>query len=354
MLLPSGHRLAYCLNAFDVTSIDDLEWALKHLTQALRAQFDLSHDTAIDMGFWFAHHVMPKEIRAFTQLLKKYNVEMTTLNAFPYGKFHGDAIKRKVYLPHWGDKARLDYTLACAQLLHEVSGTGVISTLPIGYHDILNTDAIPMAQNHILELAEQLPKGIRIAFEPEPDCVCETTDQMRNFLASVSNNSQLGVCLDTSHCDVVGEMPDLSRNDLFKIQLSVGKEFHPALIDTPLFETLQDPIYLHQTRTSQSRWEDLPSKASIRALPAETVLRTHYHQGVYLDESQTGIFPLNLTFKRVLNTLKSQKNEINLQTLLEVETYSWHINGKVISNEEKIACIVKEYASIFQQLGSPL
>ena len=43
-----------------------------------------------------------------------------TLNAFPFGDFHGSRVKEQVYLPDWSDPRRLDYTSACGRLLAEL------------------------------------------------------------------------------------------------------------------------------------------------------------------------------------------------------------------------------------------
>ena len=44
-----------------------------------------------------------------------------TLNGFPYGRFHGEGVKEKVYLPDWRDPERLRYTNLLADLLAEKS-----------------------------------------------------------------------------------------------------------------------------------------------------------------------------------------------------------------------------------------
>ena len=72
-------------------------------------------------------------LKAFQQQLLGLNAYVFTLNAFPYGQFHGTQVKQDVYLPDWASPERLRYTLACIDILVALLPEGVdgsISTVP--------------------------------------------------------------------------------------------------------------------------------------------------------------------------------------------------------------------------------
>ena len=58
------------------------------------------------------------------------------MNGFPYGPFHGEAVKAQVHAPDWRTDERVAYTLRLAQILAELLPEGVtggISTSPLSY-----------------------------------------------------------------------------------------------------------------------------------------------------------------------------------------------------------------------------
>lgn len=61
---------------------------------------------------------------AFRDALARADLYAFTVNGFPYGPFHGAAVKRRVYEPDWTTAARRDYTASLARFLAGVLPPG--------------------------------------------------------------------------------------------------------------------------------------------------------------------------------------------------------------------------------------
>ena len=70
----------------------------------------------IAAGLWLARPVVdellaePAGVARFADAFAARNLSCHTLNAFPYGDFHADRVKDRVYLPDWSQPERLTYT----------------------------------------------------------------------------------------------------------------------------------------------------------------------------------------------------------------------------------------------------
>src|SRR5262245_62791421 len=130
--------LSYCTNVHPGRSLAQVESGLDEYTAPLRARYG----APLAAGLWLAAPVVaellarPARLPAFRDGLLSRNLSCHTLNAFPYGDFHSRRVKENVYLPDWSDLRRLDYTVACAQVLAALlpdGGEGSISTLPLAF-----------------------------------------------------------------------------------------------------------------------------------------------------------------------------------------------------------------------------
>src|SRR5678815_3063141 len=75
-------------------------------------------------------------VTAFGNWLTERGLVPYTLNGFPYGDFHQQVVKHRVYEPTWWQPERLHYTMQLAQILDAILPTGLegsISTLPIAW-----------------------------------------------------------------------------------------------------------------------------------------------------------------------------------------------------------------------------
>ena len=111
--------LSYCTNVHPGRSVVEVEAGL----DACTVEVHRALGRPLAAGLWLAAPVI-EELRQDSDALQRFiegigerGLVCYTLNAFPYGDFHGERVKEQVYLPDWSAPARLQYTLACGDLL---------------------------------------------------------------------------------------------------------------------------------------------------------------------------------------------------------------------------------------------
>ena len=311
----------------------------------------------------------PSQLAEFAAWLADHGMYVFTVNGFPYGEFHGTRVKEQVYAPDWRTPQRLAYTLCLGRILAAllpVGGEGSISTVPGSYKawcpTLLEAEqarfGIVHAAVELAELSERTGRTIRLALEPEPDCLLESGAEMLAFwdgLFQAENlevlgcmavrpletlekalRGHLGFCVDTCHLAVnFADATAVLRQLLAagvpvpKVQVSAAPKLALTVANLASLEPLRDPVYLHQTRVrlpdgTIRRFADLPERAEIAAL-AETLppgeLRTHFHVPLGWDgDSTVGTTREELTpeFFRLLAT-----GEVTPH--IELETYTFSV-----------------------------
>lgn len=340
----SAVHLSYCSN---VHPADDLEGVLRQLDRYAGPVRETLDAPRLGIGLWLAAPAAacladdPEALEGLRRRLEAHGLEVVTFNGFPYKAFHAPVVKKAVYFPDWTDPARADYTLALASilaaLLPEGVDSGSISTVPLGWREDW-TEASGDAARRALErvagglakLESRTGKTIRLALEPEPGCVAETTEGAVAALRGV-DPEWVGVCLDACHLAVQFEEPEEALGmlresgvPLVKAQLSsalrVGLPLDPA--ERERLARFVEPRFLHQTRERTnggvSGVDDLPD-ALAGALPGEDEWRVHFHVPVHHPGEETTQAEL-LTF---LDALLG--GESPATTHLEVETYTWSV-----------------------------
>ena len=347
--------LAYCTNVHPCRAVADVPAVLDRYACAVRDRCGFE----ISVGLWLPEAAVAEAGAADVvgQALTSRGLSCHTLNAFPFGDFHGARVKEQVYLPDWADRRRLDYTLACARLLAKLlppGGEGSISTLPLGFKGFDHGPQFMAAASDVLiacvgELAAieaATGRVIRLALEPEPCCILETTAETVAFFnalferaasAGVEREARrhLGVCYDVCHQAVEFEDAATAITTLAaagvrinKVQISCAIEVtdptDPAQRDALL--TYVEPRYLHQTFARGSdgtlhRAVDLtPELIADPAWHARTPWRIHYH--VPVDAERIG--PLRTTRRDLERALAAIK-ALEYAPHLEVETYTWPV-----------------------------
>ncbi|MEK6257291.1 MAG: metabolite traffic protein EboE [Planctomycetota bacterium] len=364
----SSLPLSYCTNVHPGQTIAEVEAGLDRFTLPIKANygFDLA------AGLWLAAPVIreleqtPDGVKRFADGLLSRGLTCYTLNAFPYGDFHSARVKENVYLPDWTQPNRLDYTLACARVLAALlpegtegtNGTeGSISTVPLGFKPFEHpADFADRCADQLIELARQLDRLhhdtgrlIRLAIEPEPFCVIETTDETLSFFERLRTRAadvraldevreHLGVCYDVCHQAVEFEDVPASIRSLAAADIRINKVHITCAIEAAhpgrneavraALARYVEPRYLHQTfaRTTTGQIvkqvdlnEQLTSTPSPEFRDAP-MWRVHFH--VPVDAEHLG--PLGTTrgeLKRALATLP----ELRYAPHLEVETYTWEV-----------------------------
>jgi sugar phosphate isomerase/epimerase len=328
---------------------------------------------------------------AFRRFLDDQGFYVFTLNGFPYGAFHGTRVKRQVYAPDWRDPRRLRYTTDLAVVLAELLPAGVdgsISTVPGAYRTWIRSrrarlevlSGLARAALALARLHERSGRLIRLALEPEPDCLWQTTPELIDLFAGMRGADQLeavaracnvapaslarawerhvGVCVDTCHLSVNFEQPGrvlqmLRRHavPIAKIQISAAPR-GPAAAAAPWLARLRDPVYLHQTRvrTPTGRihpFPDLPPAARLAAFPQGSELRTHFH------------FPLPLRRWGPFRSTASSLGPAFFRLLrhgicphLELETYTFAVLPPELQRQGVVRHVAAEYGWFLRRWAS--
>ncbi|WP_031073345.1 metabolite traffic protein EboE [Streptomyces sp. NRRL WC-3742] len=341
-------HLGYCTN---VHAAEDLDGILRQLdTYAVPVRERLGEST-LGIGLWLARRAAaelasdPPAPRRLRAELAARGLEVVTLNGFPYQGFHHPVVKHAVYWPDWASPQRLHYTWdlvwVLAGLLPDDVAEGSISTLPFGWASGWSGDQHDRACRHLdmlkAELADTYQRTghtIRIAFEPEPGCLIETTGQAVHYLSHL-DPEHFGLCLDICHLAVAFEDPEAAVAELDRAGISVFKAqvscaLHAASPADPAtrgaLAEFDEPMFLHQTRQAGRPpvgTDDLgDALAGPRALSGENPWRTHFHIPVHADPAP----PLASTRPVLQRALAALLTADRPRTRhLEVETYTWAV-----------------------------
>jgi sugar phosphate isomerase/epimerase len=310
-----------------------------------------------------------------------------TVNAFPFGDFHGAAIKENVYRPDWTSDARVDYTLAVAEVmaaLPSASAYQSISTAPGSYRGFGRPDFEAIAARLAKVAAElymldmQYERPIVLAVEPEPGCTFSTTGEWIAFFEDVLLRGRwpalealkpgkrdfqeailrrhVTLCFDACHAAVELEDPRAAIERLGRHGLRIGKmQISSALrVTGPLpggaalaqLARFDEPVYLHQTTARDAagdvhRFDDLGAFLAAASTREFAEARTHFHVPIFA-ESLGG---LGTTRAELLAAIAAAI-ELDATEHLEIETYSWHAIPEHRGDAQPAALvgdIVREY-----------
>lgn len=378
--------LCYCTNVHAAQSVSAVLQGLSEYTLPVQEKYG----SELAAGLWLAQPVVeeilgdPTGISSFKAELESRNLTCHTLNAFPYGNFHSDRVKEQVYLPDWSAPERLKYTIDCAKVLQGIlpeGREGSISTVPLGFKQFdYDDDFESQAINNLLELTRFLDEMhddtgsvIRLAIEPEPFCLIETTEEALLFFQKLYEHAEqqdlldaarrhLGLCYDVCHQsiefeDVAASIAKLHQQDIRinKVHITCAIELKTPSTNLEAREVLAryvEPRYMHQTMARSStgevaRLSDLTEEAALHPtgpFAEAEVWRVHYHVPVNADK----LGPLGTTradLKRALSAVK----KLPYAPHLEVETYTWDV---LPGEQDLVEGLTKELSATRQLLGS--
>jgi sugar phosphate isomerase/epimerase len=326
-------HLAYCTNVHPADDLDGVLAQLARYAEPVRERLGVA---SLGLGLWLAADVARAlaDDAALTRLrgeLAARGLEVVTLNGFPYRAFHAPVVKRAVYEPDWSERARLDYTLDLARvltrLLPDDAARGSISTLPLGWRSPWPAERDDAARRQLDLLARelaQLDRPVRVAIEPEPGCVIETTGQLSRTLTGL-DTEWIGSCLDLCHLGVGFEEPTAAvaaASPVVKAQVSCALQADdpadPATLKA--LGAFAEPRFLHQTRAADGRaWDDLDEALNAGG-PGPW--RVHFHIPLHAKPEP----PLTTAHDTLLDTLGVLLGGATaLVDHLEVETYTWDV-----------------------------
>lgn len=344
------------------------------------------------IGLWLsrssANDVEQTEgIGPFRDWLANLGLVPFTFNGFPFGDFHGEVVKHRVYEPTWAEQERLDFTCQLARIQNELLPPGMyasISTLPLGWGKEITREWLSKCAENLLACANYLAdieaksgRCIAVSLEPEPGCVLDRAADIAAFFTDylfVGNSEQrerarrhLRVCHDICHSAVMFE-PQKDAYEAYrnagiaigKVQVSaaVRARFPAELSERDLtwkqLQTFHEPRYLHQSTlrfrdsvtssrsdlSSEQFFEDLPdlfSRTELRDRADEC--RVHFHVPIFAEKFGR----LESTQDEIVAWMNSI-DPSNPVEHFEVETYAWGVLPEELRTDQLGDGIAKELA----------
>ena len=392
--LPGSPHLTYCTNIHQGETWPEIFGKLAEYLPKVKAR--VSPGAAMGVGLRLSGVAAsalaePAELAKLKQFLGAHHLYIFTINAFPYGPFHGVPVKEQVYEPDWRSAERLAFTNTCADILAALLPNGIegsVSTVPGAFKAKVKSEAdVALIAETMIRHAEHLHgiatrSGTRIALaiEPEPCCLLETTDEAIAFfedrlfdaravelmqcLSGVSRDHaqaalrrHLGLCFDVCHAAVEFEnvRESLARIanagiKLAKMQLSAAIRVASAGSQTEaLLRPFDDGVYLHQTVAKNgalTRHADLPvAFAALARGESRGEWRVHCHVPVFLDAFE-GIGSTQDVLKDVLALCRERA----VSPHLEVETYTWSVLPPALREGDLGQAIAREVQWVRSQL----
>jgi sugar phosphate isomerase/epimerase len=392
--LPGDVHLTYCTNIHAGETWPDIRASLDAHVPAIKAA--VAPDRPLGIGLRLSGQAAaaaraPDAIAAFRLQLARLGAYVFTINAFPFGPFHGVRVKEHVYLPDWRSDERVAFTADSAAVLAAILPDGVdgsISTVPGAFKPNGRADgAVAAMTAHMLQAAANLVeverasgKRIALALEPEPCCFLETVDESVAFFESAffSPNAvrsfaamarvgpseaetllrrHLGICYDVCHGSVEYEDPVAAMDRLIgagitisKIQLSAAMRVRAMTNDlVGAVMRYDDGVYLHQTIARDhhglTRYVDLPDAVAALNGGAAPEWRIHCHVPVFLAD----LGALQSTRDDLVATLAALRKR-HRSSHLEVETYTWDVLPEGLRTGSKAADIAREIAFCEREL----
>jgi len=376
MRLAQGIQLAYCTNVHRGGNWTETFSSLRNDVLRVREKVapDEPYAIGLRLGATAAKELSEgKNLSIFRDWLDRNQCYVFTINGFPYGNFHGERVKEKVYLPDWTSTDRLDYTNLLFSILEELceeGGEGSVSTLPGSFKEFIPSGKVPpeMLENlaacarHIERFASRKDLDLHLGLEPEPLGFFETSKETIEFFQSLQEQfgsdtgwkELLGVNYDTCHLAVEFETPQNALRQLTEAGIRISKiHLSSALKATPNPENLkrladfQEEVYLHQVVvaedgevTHRHKDLDLALRHAASSPPQNNEeWRIHFH--VPLHEAPGGA--LEDTRDHVEGTLDILAATPSLCKHLEMETYTWEVLPEELRTGDVVEQIAREY-----------
>lgn len=370
-------HLTYCLNIHPGETWADQLFAIRTKARAVRER--VAPGQPFGLGLRLSRRaadalVRPAARRELKTLLAREQMYVFSINGFPYGPFHGEPVKERVYAPDWREPERLDYTNRLADILADLLPEGVsgsISTVPGSFRPWVRTqmDAHLIAENlltcvdHLVTLHSRTGREIHLGLEPEPGCLLETIEDVLHFFHTrlLPINEQrvrrhLGVCLDACHLAVQFEDPAQGLAYLAdagirvsKVQLSAALETDAADVDA--LAPFADSVYLHPARLrgpneERTDWPDLPEALQdIASGPRAGVMRTHVHVPLFWE----GAGPLRSTASGLSRNFFARL-KLGATEHAEIETYTFTVLPAALRADTVVESLAREYAWVLERL----
>lgn len=378
--------ISYCTNVFQAETWEEIRESVKTFMPKVRKElrsldssFAKEHiGLGLRLSAQAVHELVAQkdEIEKFKAWLDSEAFCVETINGFPYGRFSGEVVKEKVFLPDWTSDERLNYTRYLFDILAQISDapTLSVSTLP-GSHRFFNPDKEAMFSRleamaiELDKLSQKQGRLCRLGLEPEPFGYFDESHGVIRFFNELREYSEhpdlvqkyLGITYDTCHAAVMRENVEAGLNaladnaiPLVKVQLTNAMVYHQQE-DSALteLEPFLDKVYFHQA--SICRGKDIQMVHDVETLfpailkekPTLAEWRLHYHIPLYARPE----WPFSDTSEYISTTFRVLKQNPEWQPHLEVETYTWSVLPKYlrVSIETQIARELHYIHQIYEQ-----
>lgn len=390
----NNFHLTYCTNIHPGEEWSLVFANLKQYIPVLKAQ--LSPNKPFGIGLRLANvaanELQGNTLNQFRSWLSEQDLYVFTLNGFPYGGFHHQVVKDRVYAPDWSKKERLDYTLNLTTILANLLPDGIdgsISTLPLSYKpwfkdQLAQASVKDAATIHLAQVAAQMVqiraetgKLLHLGLEPEPDGLIENTAEVIDYFQmhllpvggaylvqhlGISRSTaesylleHIRICYDTCHFALEYEEPDLVFQQFKSAGIQIGKiQISAALrVKVPddanqrrqIVERLRpfaESTYLHQVIAQDingnlHHYSDLETALPNFEYTTSAEWRIHFHVPIFIHDYQL----LHSTQEDIVSVLDLLRTN-HACNHLEIETYTWDVLPKGMKLD-LLASLVREY-----------
>ncbi|HET6521622.1 MAG TPA: metabolite traffic protein EboE [Geminicoccaceae bacterium] len=400
--LPGDVHLTYCTNIHAGESWPDIRASLAEYLPAIKREV-CPDGERMGVGLRLSGIAAdalaePAALDEFRDFLDANGLYVFTLNAFPYGPFHGTRVKEEVYQPDWRHDERLRFTNLSADILaallppDEPGLEGSVSTVPGTFKPLAREPgaAWDMAGRmvrhaaHLVRLRRRTGRTIALAIEPEPACFIETVEETVAFFgehlfgpkavallseltglgagaAGEALRRHLGVCYDACHAAVEFEDPEGGLRRLAEAGVRVTKLQLSSALRLPevdpgaeeLLTPFNEGVYLHQVVQRSpgdgglTRYADLPQafEALRRGEGAGGEWRVHCHVPIFLER-----FGALASTQDFLQDVLALCRREPVSAHLEAETYTWDVLPEGHRGASKAAAIARELAWVRDRL----
>ena len=377
---PGQLDLTYCTNIHAGESWEEVRASLAQY--ALPLKRSCSPDAPFGLGLRLSAVAASELLRSdrlleFKHFLDANGLYVALINGFPFGSFHGERVKTRVFAPDFRDPARVRYTLDLAEILSQLLPDGMdggISTIPLSYKPWL-AEAGPEEREaawativgHLVEVAEHLVRLrertgrlLHLDIEPEPNGLVESTPELVAFftgplqrLGAPRLASRLGtslddaaqclrkhmqVCFDSCHMamqfeDAAQSIATLKAHGIGIGRLQISSALRVLFDGTDAqrdkvhrhLASLDNDVYLHQVVQRDAdgaftRFTDLDEALAGSTDKEPREWRIHFHVPLFTEE-----YGLALATQAENRSLLALAAGEEITHHLEIETYTWNV-----------------------------
>ncbi len=384
MKLNHGLDLAFCTNAQRGETWPETFGKLQQHTLAVRDRVcpDQPFGIALRLSARAARELNDRAtLLAFHRWLDEHHCYVFAIQGFPCGHVRDRLATAQVFIPDWTSPVRVAYTNLLFELLAQLlpaHAEGSVSTLPGAIKGVAySAEELQMLRDHlwhcvehVARLSERSGRTMRLALEPGPYCLLETSGETIEFFEHLrAEHSRdpilreyLTVTYDTCHFAVEFEEPANAIGCLLqqgirldKIQLSSAIRVCPGPEIREYLSHFKEVAYQHQVVALLSNGERVIYRNLAQALwqandpntPPAQEWRIHMHVPLH---GPDGDWFVN-TSDHVLGVLDILAANPSICRHLEIETHTWEALPEELQRRSQVDLIAAEYAWALEKLA---